>query len=98
EDDTWVAVAVDSDQRFARLADMIGRADLLERTELATIEGRHAHGPELNEALAQWVRARDRFDAERELQAAGVPAAAVLRPDADQLGHPHFVARGVMQE
>lgn len=97
EDDTWVAVAVDTDDRFERLARAIGHLDLLGRPELATIDGRHAHANELNVVVADWVRGRGRFEAEQELQAAGVPAAAVLRPDVDQLGHPHFVGRGVME-
>jgi len=96
--DTWVAVAVDTEARFEALARAIGRNDLLARPELAEASGRHAHREELNRAVADWVRMRDRFEAERTLQAAGVPAAAVLRPDLDQYGHPQLLERGVLCE
>jgi crotonobetainyl-CoA:carnitine CoA-transferase CaiB-like acyl-CoA transferase len=96
--DTWVAVAVDTDERFRALAQAIGRADLLDRPEFATIEGRHAGRDELNEAVRAWVAQQDRFEAERLLQQAGVPAAAVLRPDIDHLENPHLLARGVLRD
>ncbi|MEZ4503482.1 MAG: CoA transferase [Dehalococcoidia bacterium] len=95
EDDTWVAVAVDTDARWTALANTIGRADLLDRPDLSTIEGRHEARAELNAAVAEWVSNRDRFEAERTLQAAGVPAAAVLRPDIDHLAHAQIRERQV---
>ena len=98
EPDSWVSVAVDTDERFAALAKAIGRADLLDRSDLASVAGRHEHRAELNAAVADWVRGHDRFEAERVLQEAGVPAAAVLRPDIDQNGHAQLLARGALCE
>ena len=98
DEDTWVAVAVDSDVRWQALSRAIGRADLLERADLASIEGRHEHRLEVNAAVAAWVRERDRFEVERTLQGVGVPAAAVLRPDIDHLAYPQIEARGVSEE
>ncbi len=96
EPDSWVAIAVDTDDRFTALARAIGRPDLLDRPDLASIAGRYEHRAELNGAVADWVRGCDRFEAERALQAAGVPAAAVLRPDIDQNEHAQLLARGAL--
>lgn len=96
--DTWVAVAVDTDERFRALAQAIGHTDLLARPEFATIEGRRAGRHELNEAVRGWVAQWDRFEAERLLQQAGVPAAAVLRPDIDHLENPYLLERGVLRD
>lgn len=96
--DTWVAVAVDSDARFEALARAIGREDLLAEEAFRTTAARHQHRAALNDAVAAWVGERDRFEAERLLQAAGVPAAAVLRPDVDQNDHEHLLARGVLRD
>ena len=96
--DTWVAVAADTDERFQALARAIGREDLLDRPELATAAGRHEHREELNRAVGAWVRERDRMEAEEALQASGVPAGAVLRPDLDQHGHGHLLQRGALRD
>lgn len=96
ETDTWVAIAVDTDERFASLARAIGRPDWLNDPVFRSVTGRHEHRAELNHAVAEWVRACDRFEVEHVLQAAGVPAAAVLRPDLDQNEHAQLTARGAL--
>ncbi|MCB9491624.1 MAG: CoA transferase [Dehalococcoidia bacterium] len=96
--DTWLAVAVDTDERFGALAQAIGREDLLGRPEYATAAGRHQRRDELDRALAEWACTQDRFEAERALQAAGVPAAAVLRPDVDHHDHAQLLERGALRD
>lgn len=96
--DTWLAVAVDSDERFRALAHAIGREELAGRREYSTAVGRLQHRDELHEVLSAWARTQDRFEAERTLQAAGVPAAAVLRPDLDHRDHPQLLERGALRD
>lgn len=98
EPDTWVAVAVDSDARFQSLCTALGRPDLAADDRYTTVQGRLAHVETLNAAVATWVAQRDRFEAEEQLQAHGVPAAAVLRPDVDHVRNTHVLDRGVIAE
>ena len=96
EPDTWVAVAVEDDAQFAALCRAIGRPALADDARFATEEGRCAHRAVLDAAVGAWTRERDRFEAETLLQAAGVPAAAVLRPDVDHLALDVLMARGAL--
>ena len=97
-EDTWVAVAVDTDEHFEALTSAIGRPDLAQRAEYASIRARYRHRMTLNAILAKWIAQRDRFEAQAALQARGVPAAAVLRPDIDHVTNEHLLARGTLRE
>ena len=68
--DQWVAIACETDQQWATLASVIGRADL---AGLGTAE-RLAGQVELDELLAAWTHGRDPLAVQDQLQAAGVPA------------------------
>jgi crotonobetainyl-CoA:carnitine CoA-transferase CaiB-like acyl-CoA transferase len=76
--DDWVAVAVEADDQWRSLCDVIGRIDLAGDEALASHAGRYAQHDRIDEAIAAWTRIRSKRDAMRELQAAGVPAGAVL--------------------
>lgn len=73
-EDAWVAVAVEDDAQWARLAGVIGREDL---AALARA-GRVAQRPEIDAAISAWTGVRSHYEAQDTLQAVGVPAAAVL--------------------
>lgn len=86
--DEWIAIAVDTPARLSALCEVIGRHDL---------DG-GADRVQLCEAVAAWSRTMDRFQAEQTLQSVGVPAAAVLRPDIDQIVDVQLWARGALRE
>ncbi len=98
EEDSWVAVAVDSDERFAALSTAIGRPELSRDPRFGTRAGRSQRLAELNQIVAAWVGQHDRFDAQRLLQAKGVPAAAVLRADIDHSESEQLSERGTLRE
>ncbi len=75
--DAWVAVAVDSDERWAPLCEVIGRPDLAAEDGLRTHRGRYAEHDRLDEAIGEWTRGRTKHEAMHLLQQAGVPAGAV---------------------
>jgi crotonobetainyl-CoA:carnitine CoA-transferase CaiB-like acyl-CoA transferase len=75
--DAWVAVAVDSDEQWDRLCQVIGRPDLGVEAGLRTHRGRHAEHERLDEAIARWTRGLTKHEAMHLLQQAGVPAGAV---------------------
>lgn len=91
-DDTWIAIACDSDSAWAALADEVGRGDL---ASLAAAE-RHARHDELDEAISAWTSSRPGEGVMQTLQERGVPAHTVQNSpelSADpQMGHrEHFV-------
>jgi crotonobetainyl-CoA:carnitine CoA-transferase CaiB-like acyl-CoA transferase len=80
--DEWVAVAVRDEADWRALCTTIGRADLAADAGLAAVAARRARRDEIDGAIAAWTASRPPQDAESELQAAGVPAHAVLHADA----------------
>lgn len=76
-DDRWVAVSVRDDAGFAALVMAMGRPELAEDERFSTVLSRRRHHDELDRNIEAWTRSRDARVVERELQAAGVEAAAV---------------------
>jgi crotonobetainyl-CoA:carnitine CoA-transferase CaiB-like acyl-CoA transferase len=75
--DEWVAIAVTSDAEFAALCATIGEGSLAADPRFAAFAARHANQDALRPAIERWTAVRDKHDAARILQAAGVPAAPV---------------------
>jgi crotonobetainyl-CoA:carnitine CoA-transferase CaiB-like acyl-CoA transferase len=72
--DRFVAVAVTTDEQWRALAGAIDRPDLRDDPDLAGARGRRTRSGELDAAITDWTRRRAAADAERDLQAVGVPA------------------------
>jgi crotonobetainyl-CoA:carnitine CoA-transferase CaiB-like acyl-CoA transferase len=89
--DAWVAVAVETDDQWRSLCAVIGRGDLAGDESLASHAGRYAQHDRIDEAIAAWTRTRTKHEAMHELQAAGVPAGAVLHAR-DLPADPHVQA------
>jgi crotonobetainyl-CoA:carnitine CoA-transferase CaiB-like acyl-CoA transferase len=92
-DDRWLAVAVEDDAAWARLATVIERPELAADPRYATLAGRKRHEDELETLLGAWTATRTPADATATLQAAGIPAfvAATNRDLAEDV---HLHARG----
>ncbi|MDH4074398.1 MAG: CoA transferase [Acidimicrobiia bacterium] len=88
-DDEWVAVACRHDDDWTRLCTVIGRP---EWARFGLTE-RRARADEIDAAITAWTSQRPPTEAETALQAAGVPAHAVLHagmppdPQMTHLGH-----------
>ena len=93
-DDEWLVVDAQGDDRFAAAARVIGRPDLVSDPELATAGQRWSHRDRLRSLLASWSAERTGAEAAAALQAAGVPAAPMLRLD-DVQADAHLRVRGV---
>jgi crotonobetainyl-CoA:carnitine CoA-transferase CaiB-like acyl-CoA transferase len=92
-DGRYVAISSASPSIAVRVFTAIGRADLAADPEYVDPVRRSGHGEEVDELVADWVRARTLDDAMAELLAAEVAAAPVY--DARQLlEDDHLVARG----
>jgi benzylsuccinate CoA-transferase BbsF subunit len=79
-DDEWIGIACRSDDDWRRLAAKIG-AGWARGASLATLNDRLAAQAPLDANVAAWTRGFEKYALARELQAAGVPAAAVAKPE-----------------
>ena len=91
-DGRWVTIACTNDKMFDRLADAMGRADLLGDERFATNAARIAHRPAVNAAVASWVADHPAADVVTACEAAGVPA-GVVQTAQEYLDHPQVAAR-----
>jgi len=90
--DEWVAIDVTSDDEWKALCRVIGNGAMASDPRFATAAQRARHQDQLAEPIAAWSSARDKHDAARQLQDAGVPAAAVYKAN-DTLACPYLNAR-----
>lgn len=95
-EDEWCAVTVRGDADFKALCEVIDAPELLADSRLASVAGRIAERERIEASLRDWLRTRSPYQAAETLQAAGVPAAPMLRvielPDYD-----YFRDRGIFK-
>ncbi len=96
-DDRWVAVTVRNLEDWRGVAGILGRGDWGTDPAFSTAALRRERHDELDAAIEGWTIKRSALDAERELQAAGVPAGAA-RDVGEILADPHFRERGSFVE
>lgn len=77
--DCWLAVTARTADEFRALCGVLGREDLAREATMGSVEGRRRRQDEIDEAIRVWAATRDHIAAARELQAAGVPAAPVMK-------------------
>ena len=93
-DDEWCVVTVRGDQDWQALAPFIG---LAQDPAFAHRAGRLARRDDIEGALKLWLATQSPMQAMNVLQAAGVPAAAMLRVS-EMLTFPYFVEREFFRE
>ncbi len=92
-DDRWLAVACETDEQWAALAAVLGRADLAGLTQ----PERLARRAELDDLVAAWAVTRDATAAQDVLQAQGIPAHRV-QGSPECVDDPQFVHRRMFPE
>jgi crotonobetainyl-CoA:carnitine CoA-transferase CaiB-like acyl-CoA transferase len=80
-DDEWCVVTVRNDDDWHRLRDALGNPQWAADPDLARATGRLARRTEIDEHLTRWTRALLPREVAATLQAAGVPAGFMQRPD-----------------
>lgn len=95
-DDSWLVIAVRSDEEWASLCRVIGRAELAADPRFATVTGRLANHAALDAIIEAWTGRHDHQEAMEVLQAAGVPAGAVLSAP-ELLADANLNARGFFE-
>ncbi|WP_231987027.1 CaiB/BaiF CoA-transferase family protein [Mycobacterium sp. E1386] len=78
--DSWVAIAVSTDQQWKGLCAAIGSPSWARDPKLATARGRKEHEDAIDERLAAWCAGRGRDEIVATLWGAGVPVAKVMQP------------------
>ncbi|OBJ88279.1 CaiB/BaiF CoA transferase family protein [Mycobacterium asiaticum] len=94
--DSWVAIAVSSDQQWGRLCDALGSPAWATDPALSTAAGRRADADRIDEHLAAWCADRTGDQIVVALWDAGVPVAKVLQPHR-QTEIPQLDARGFFE-
>ncbi len=96
EPDTWITIAVETDEQWQALVEVMGAPEWARDPALATVMGRKEREAELDARLGQWTRGHDHRELMHRLQAAGVPAGAVMRAT-DIMDDPHYRERQFLQ-
>jgi crotonobetainyl-CoA:carnitine CoA-transferase CaiB-like acyl-CoA transferase len=91
-DDRWIAIAVEDDAAWARLARAMGRPELADDARFATVVARKRNEDELETVVSAWTRERAPDEATALLQAAGV-SAFTAATNRDLAENPHLAAR-----
>lgn len=96
KDGAEVLIAANSDVMFRRLAQVLGRVDLVEREEFATHTTRGQHADDLDVIIAAETKKWETAHLLTECQRMGVPASKVYDA-ADIVGDPQFSARQTIE-
>ncbi|MBK9610175.1 CoA transferase [Candidatus Amarobacter glycogenicus] len=88
-EDAWVAIAVEDEREWMALCNLIGRTEMAAR--YAGAAARRAARGDIAAAITAWTEGRTHYEAQAELQAAGIAAGAVLNA-AELLTDPHVRA------
>jgi crotonobetainyl-CoA:carnitine CoA-transferase CaiB-like acyl-CoA transferase len=96
-DDSWVAIAVASDEQWVALRNALGEPDWAGAVALETAAGRRAAHDQLDERLSAWCRERSAEEIVATLWPAGVPVGKVMQPH-QQVDLPQMVGRRFFEE
>lgn len=94
----WCVLVCYSDTEWQHLVRVMGAPAWATEARFATLQGRIAHQEALDDGIAQWTRALDKYAVMAQCQAAGVRAMPVQSPE-DRVEHdPQLQARGFYTE
>jgi crotonobetainyl-CoA:carnitine CoA-transferase CaiB-like acyl-CoA transferase len=94
--DSYLLLAVNSDDQYARLMTTLGRADTLNDPRFADWFARKENETALREIIESALQAADAKTWEKRLNKAGAPCASIWRIE-EIIDHPQIVARGAVQ-
>lgn len=96
-DGNWISMSASSQSVFERLANLIGRNDLIADDRFATNADRVVHADELDVIIRDWFLQRTRDEALADMVEAQVPGGPV-NSIKDIFENPHFRAREAVQQ
>jgi crotonobetainyl-CoA:carnitine CoA-transferase CaiB-like acyl-CoA transferase len=95
-EDSWVAVAVETDAQWDALVNALGSPPWAADARLGTADGRRSHHDMLDKHLGAWTSERTADEAVAALSAAGVPAEVVIAAR-DVVHNPQLRHRGLFE-
>ena len=95
-DDSWLALAVMTDDQWKALRQALGDPEWSQQPSLDGQSGRRAAHDLIDRHLSAWCRTRDLDSIVAELRGRGIPAAPVLDP-IDVVDHPQLRFRGFIE-
>ncbi len=78
-EDQWCAIAIDTDEQWRTLCNVLGNPDWAQDSTFSSTPGRLAAHDFIDEQLSNWTRSRTPQSIMDELTAQGIPAGAVQR-------------------
>ena len=93
EEDSWISIAVDSDDEWVSLCFAIGKKELIRDPRFTNRRSRQENENALDEIVGRWTSQRTKSEAMKTLQASGVAAVATFT-NADLYHNEHLSARG----
>ncbi len=94
--DSWIAIAVRSNEEWSRLAAILGGDGLAADQRFADLAGRLEHVDELEGIVSDWTRDKDAESITTRLQTEGIPCAPVLTTR-EVIENPQHDARGFFE-
>jgi len=85
-EDRWCAISIFSDEEWQAFCKVMGSPEWVGDPRFATLKGRQEHEDELEPLVSAWTLGETDRDVMKNMQAAGVRAAAVSTPE-DQMEH-----------
>ncbi|MBC79364.1 MAG: hypothetical protein CMQ33_00840 [Gammaproteobacteria bacterium] len=76
-DEAWCAISIDTDGQWQSLCKVIGHPEWANDRSYATYKDRHQRHDVIDNAITAWTRERDKYEAMKILQSAGIPSGAV---------------------
>lgn len=92
-DDSWVNIAVESDEQWRRFCQAIGNPSWTKEERFSDSLSRWRNQEELDRLVEEWTRQYGHYEAMEILQKVGVPAGAVLNMKEMHVD-PHLIDRG----
>ena len=92
-DDEWVAIAVQSDDEWVRLCDVMGRSELAADHRFTKLESRKRNEKALDDLVGEWTRERSSAEVTVLLQGERIAAGPVMEV-MSLMVDPHFRERG----
>ena len=94
-DGGYILITAAADAVFRRLAEVMGRPDMIDDPRFATALARAENMADCDDAVRNWTQTLDMIDIERALDAAKVPASKIYTV-ADIFADPHYKARNML--
>ena len=95
-DDSWVAIAVRSDDEWGRMCAVMDKPGLANTHRFLDLRSRLENVGDLDAIVSDWTRDKDAYEITRLLQAEGIPSAPVLKAT-ELADNPQLRERGFIQ-